>query len=641
MLTLGAEKGPTMKSKLSFIFLCLFLCGQIRAQNGSHQLLPLMRHQSFGFSGTEVSNANQLMTALLSGNLTAAASESFSGARNLINANVAELRAKCLVDGSVITTIVAALSCAGSSGSIEIMPGAGTLSIPSNVTIPSGVALAIDQGAKLAPASGVKLTINGPIVAGNYQIFEPVGSGTFALGLNAISNGVWATWYWGSDIGTRLNNLGATMPNPSQPTIWIPPGPDNVPSSSSMLSCWDTSTTVAFTTAGIYPSFRGIASGVCLNYTPISGTFFSLDYVPAATQAFVYGHGFRDIALVNNKCFTTGGCGTTALGIVLGNNNRGAADATYQNVSLIGWNQAFVNNNTNNIALGTWINPFWEANNDVFVTGTCSPCVVSLGGSALGNTSVVQSTASTGGEYYFTSLQMATNIGPVFDFSRSTQIAFASWTNSHFEDSPSSSSASPHFITGLVDARIYGGTMETDQTSGTQDEYISIASGGVLTIHGLELSSGGKSLTQAFLLNGTARGNIQVTNISPTAIPTLVNGMATLASVSVNAVPAFESGQFKIDTGVSNDQGGVKHKRFGATCSTGNVAGNTCATTYSWATAFADANYTPVCWGEGPSGTPILTMTKTQIAGSITVQVQTAGAVSSAFAGVYCIAAHD
>jgi hypothetical protein len=81
--------------------------------------------------------------------------------------------------------------------------------------------------------------------------------------------------------------------------------------------------------------------------------------------------------------------------------------------------------------------------------------------------------------------------------------------------------------------------------------------------------------------------------------------------------------------------------RFGASCTTAAAAQATCTSTFSWTAAFADANYSPVCWGEGPSGSPILSLNATQIAASITVQVQNAASAASSFAGVYCNATHD
>jgi hypothetical protein len=61
-------------------------------------------------------------------------------------------------------------------------------------------------------------------------------------------------------------------------------------------------------------------------------------------------------------------------------------------------------------------------------------------------------------------------------------------------------------------------------------------------------------------------------------------------------VDGLPDGNVILDNGVAADSTGYKHKRFGASCATGAVAGNSCTTTYSWVTAYRDANYTPVCW---------------------------------------------
>lgn len=86
---------------------------------------------------------------------------------------------------------------------------------------------------------------------------------------------------------------------------------------------------------------------------------------------------------------------------------------------------------------------------------------------------------------------------------------------------------------------------------------------------------------------------------------------------------------------------GIQSQRFGASCTTAAAANATCTSVFSWTTSFNNANYTPVCLGEGPTGSPILTLSITQIAASITVQVQNAASVASSFAGVYCHAIHD
>lgn len=126
-------------------------------------------------------------------------------------------------------------------------------------------------------------------------------------------------------------------------------------------------------------------------------------------------------------------------------------------------------------------------------------------------------------------------------------------------------------------------------------------------------------------------------------------GFAFTDSTSVTpsgAVPSRSYAQdmqmpLQITLGVAPDASGGKHKRFGASCTTAATAAATCTTVYSWTTAFADSSYTPVCWGEGPTGSPILSLSALQIAASVTVQVQAATAVASSFANVYCIALRD
>lgn len=100
------------------------------------------------------------------------------------------------------------------------------------------------------------------------------------------------------------------------------------------------------------------------------------------------------------------------------------------------------------------------------------------------------------------------------------------------------------------------------------------------------------------------------------------------------------TGDVQIGTGVGPDGGGFKHKRFGASCTTGAAIGSTCTTTYSWTTAFADTSYTPVCWGQAGSNFPILYMS-TFTASGVTITVAAMTAAAAQFGSVECIAAHD
>jgi hypothetical protein len=98
-----------------------------------------------------------------------------------------------------------------------------------------------------------------------------------------------------------------------------------------------------------------------------------------------------------------------------------------------------------------------------------------------------------------------------------------------------------------------------------------------------------------------------------------------------------------IATGVGADGSGFKHKRFGASCTTGVGVGQSCQGTYTWTTTFADANYTVVCTGEGQaSGVPVSAGVMTKTASNFVFVVMDASGVNAAqFSAVDCIAVHD
>jgi len=118
---------------------------------------------------------------------------------------VGKWNGNCIVDGVQNTTLAAAVACAGTSGVIEIP----MFAVPSFVsaTIPAGVTLRFD-GPSCLNNSGT-LTINGPIVAGNYQIF--CGAGTIVLGNNATIASV--QWFPGATADVQINNCNAALAN--------------------------------------------------------------------------------------------------------------------------------------------------------------------------------------------------------------------------------------------------------------------------------------------------------------------------------------------------------------------------------------------------------------------------------------------
>lgn len=90
-------------------------------------------------------------------------------------------------------SLSAAVTEAGSTGTLKLVPG--TYLISSNLTINSTIK--IEKGAKFSIANGVTLTINGPIIAGPWQIFSWTGTGAVSLASNNALKEIFAEW-WGA-----------------------------------------------------------------------------------------------------------------------------------------------------------------------------------------------------------------------------------------------------------------------------------------------------------------------------------------------------------------------------------------------------------------------------------------------------------
>jgi hypothetical protein len=115
---------------------------------------------------------------------------------------------------------------------------------------------------------------------------------------------------------------------------------------------------------------------------------------------------------------------------------------------------------------------------------------------------------------------------------------------------------------------------------------------------------------------------------------TLTNKTLTSPSITTPTVTSPT-----INTGVSQGSG-FKHQRFGATCTTPASAGQTCFTTFNWATPFADANYTPVCVGVGPSNGTASFNIQNWTSTGIQIILTSTG-LANTFGGVDCVAFHD
>jgi len=98
---------------------------------------------------------------------------------------------------SAFTSAVAARS--------HIVIESGTYSFADDYTIAAGVVLIMRPGAKLKPASGKKITINGEVQAGRHEIFDYSAGGKVAFGSFARMTFILPEW-WGAVGDASTNN---------------------------------------------------------------------------------------------------------------------------------------------------------------------------------------------------------------------------------------------------------------------------------------------------------------------------------------------------------------------------------------------------------------------------------------------------
>lgn len=112
------------------------------------------------------------------------------------------------LDGSNYTTLAEAVAACPSPGSISVS-APRVWPVTSSVVIPSTCALQVVPGATITVGRGVTLTVNAPIMAGDYPVFSSI-SGILALG-PIPSQKVPELWFPGSDVGARVNAAEASL----------------------------------------------------------------------------------------------------------------------------------------------------------------------------------------------------------------------------------------------------------------------------------------------------------------------------------------------------------------------------------------------------------------------------------------------
>jgi hypothetical protein len=116
--------------------------------------------------------------------------------------------------------ITAALGTAGCSNRTLILsPGIWT--VGADLTIPNNISLKLERGAILVVARGKTLTLQGPVISGNYTIFAGNGSVSLAGGVKEV----YPQWWGAKGYGTA-NDAAALQAaaNAGARTMIIPPG---------------------------------------------------------------------------------------------------------------------------------------------------------------------------------------------------------------------------------------------------------------------------------------------------------------------------------------------------------------------------------------------------------------------------------
>lgn len=79
-----------------------------------------------------------------------------------------------------------AITATQASGVKVVTLAGGTALVGGALTVPNGVTLRVPEGAKLKPANGVTLTINGAFEAGLYQVFDLSAGGSVSFGAGSV-----------------------------------------------------------------------------------------------------------------------------------------------------------------------------------------------------------------------------------------------------------------------------------------------------------------------------------------------------------------------------------------------------------------------------------------------------------------------
>lgn len=180
----------------------------------------------------------------------------------------------------------------------------GTYSVGTSFTIPSNVAIRMNNGAVLQIATGQILTINGPFEAGVYQVFDCVGAGSVSFGTGSVRE-IYSQW-WKENINPGITDMtsaitAAISAAPISGMVILPAGKSLVSSTLSInkkLSLRGFGEDMA-EREGYYPSSTLLKSDT-LNATLINVTGFGASLKYFAIEGLT-GNGGDGITVTANK----------------------------------------------------------------------------------------------------------------------------------------------------------------------------------------------------------------------------------------------------------------------------------------------------------------------------------------------------
>ena len=303
---------------------------------------------------------------------------------------------------------------------------------------------------------------------------------------------------WDTDAGQAINDAYAALP-----------GTGGVIYLLSFGGCSNFSTPIALSTSGKHVSIIGIGvNTTCLNYTPSTGTAFSL-----ATGSA----GFGQNDALENFSLETGTEGSTANGLVIGSNNVGAPYTKVDGVSVWGFRYDLVDNSYGVVLTNTNLLSCSSVSDSIAFQTERS-------GSTAGDDTRIHASAFAG----CATLLLVGDVNPLFADGLVLANATSTWvdiTNGGlfcngchwFNDT-----GTANWFTTSGNLIISNSQFEDSASTGASESY-AVETGGFTIITNSVLYTAGHSVTE--FLN-VAGGNVFVSNFAnttPAQIPKLTN----------------------------------------------------------------------------------------------------------------------